>query len=78
MGKVPNKSKPGKGNSSKNHSSKGKQRADVRSIDKAKFKVKKGGDKDKRGRSLNFARSDYQKKVSFVLDNFIQQKSILL
>ena len=31
---------------------------------KAKFKLKKGNSKDKRNRSVSFAKNDYQKKVS--------------
>lgn len=61
MAKANNK-KPGKANAKGNPTAAGKQRTEA--IDKAKFRVKKGSVKDKRSRSVNFARSNYQKKVS--------------
>ena len=62
MGKA-NKSKPSQGRPGKSC-----KRADMKSIDKVKFRVKKGNVKQKQGRSVT--RSDYQKKVSYLLSDF--------
>lgn len=64
MAKANKCNKPSKANAKGNPTAAKQQRTDVKAIDKAKFRVKKGSVKDKRSRSVNFARSNYQKKVS--------------